>query len=405
MREKWMKQIIIFLAGQTITLFGSTVVQFAISWHVTLTTQSGLLLALSTICGFLPQLLISPFAGVWADRFNRKIIIILSDGMIATVTLFMALYFATGNTNIILLFAVSAVRSVGTGIQMPATRALLPTMAPADKLMRINGLHSSLISIMMLLSPAVAGTLLQFTGMGPIFMVDVITALVGIAFMITLKIPRINQQEPSLHPHILSDMLSGLRYTGQTKWLKQLLIFYLFFALSVGPVVFLVPIMITHNFGNESWMLTLHEMVFSVGSIIGGLSIGLIAKRLGSGIRLLIVCCTSFGLTTLLLGFSPNYWLFLGIILPLGFFMPLIETTFTTIIQTHAAPELLGRVFGLVTIIGSSAMPLSTAIFGPLADYINMKVLLLFTGIIMVGLSLMITRFKAITSISSPKIG
>ncbi|MEG2003805.1 MAG: MFS transporter, partial [Clostridia bacterium] len=72
----WKKNITIFLASQSISLFGSSLVQYAIMWYVTLETKSGIMLTIMTLCGFLPQLLISLFAGVWADRFNRKILII-----------------------------------------------------------------------------------------------------------------------------------------------------------------------------------------------------------------------------------------------------------------------------------------------------------------------------------------
>ncbi|NCB03012.1 MAG: MFS transporter, partial [Spirochaetia bacterium] len=80
-QHSWKKQIIIFLIGQNISLFGSSLVQFAIIWHVTMTTQSGLMMSISVACSFIPAFLISPFAGVWADRYNKKVLIIISDSM------------------------------------------------------------------------------------------------------------------------------------------------------------------------------------------------------------------------------------------------------------------------------------------------------------------------------------
>lgn len=157
MNKGWVKQIILFLSGQTITLFGSSIVQYAISWHITLTTQSGIMLTIATLCGFLPQLLISLFAGVWADRYNRKLLILLSDGMIAIFTALLACAFSLGVTDIWLLFVISAIRSVGTGIQTPAVNAFIPDIVPKEHLMRVNGFNSSINSIMMLLSPVVAG--------------------------------------------------------------------------------------------------------------------------------------------------------------------------------------------------------------------------------------------------------
>lgn len=70
--KNWKRDVILFLVGQTISLFGSSLVQYAIMWHITLETQSGTMMTIFIICGFLPTFFLSPFAGVWADRYNRK---------------------------------------------------------------------------------------------------------------------------------------------------------------------------------------------------------------------------------------------------------------------------------------------------------------------------------------------
>ena len=115
--QGWQRRAATFLASQGLSLFGSMLVQYAIIWHITLTTQSGAILTVATIAGFLPQIAISIFAGVWADRYPRKPLIILSDSLTAASTLVLALLFLAGYQQIWLLIAVSAVRAVGAGIQ------------------------------------------------------------------------------------------------------------------------------------------------------------------------------------------------------------------------------------------------------------------------------------------------
>lgn len=83
MNKDWKKNIVLFIVSQTISLFGSSLVQYAIMWYITLKTQSGIMMTVYIICGFLPTFFLSPFAGVWADRYNRKLLIILSDSIIA----------------------------------------------------------------------------------------------------------------------------------------------------------------------------------------------------------------------------------------------------------------------------------------------------------------------------------
>ncbi|HYH04132.1 MAG TPA: MFS transporter, partial [Bacillota bacterium] len=120
MDKNWNKNIILFITSQTISLFGSSLVQYAITWYITLKTQSGMMMTVAIICGFLPTFFLAPFAGVWADRYNRKVLIILSDTLIALTTLILAVLFWAGYEALWLLFAASALRALGTGIQTPA---------------------------------------------------------------------------------------------------------------------------------------------------------------------------------------------------------------------------------------------------------------------------------------------
>ena len=91
MNQSWKNTAARFLTAQTISLFGSSLVQYAIVWYITLSTSSGRMLTISTVCGFAPQIAISLFAGVWIDRYDRKSLIMLSDTIIALSTLILAI--------------------------------------------------------------------------------------------------------------------------------------------------------------------------------------------------------------------------------------------------------------------------------------------------------------------------
>ncbi len=400
-QNQWVKRIIIFFTSQTITLFGSSLVQFAISWHITLTTKSGLMMTIATICGFLPQVLISLFSGVWADRYNRKFLIVISDGMIALCTAILAILFLFGNDSIYLLFFISVIRSIGAGIQSPAVGAFLPEIVPQDKLMKANGINASIMSLSMLFAPVAAGGLYNYMGIGTIFWIDVITAFIGIALLLTLKT---NKREVSNvgEIKIIEDIMIGIKYVASTKWLKQFLGFYLFYSLMFGPVVFLTPLMVARSFGEEPWRLVVHEIVFAAGSIVGGIIVG-IWGGLKNKVHTLIFASVAFGLTTFIMGFSPNFWFYLGVMLPMGITVPFINTSSMTVLQTKVNPDLIGRVFGLVTIIASSAMPMSMLFFGPLADIISVELQLIITGLVMILISLAMLGFKEVIEIGKPQ--
>lgn len=401
MQDKWIRRVALYLSGQTISLFGSMVVQFAISWHVTLSTKNGAQMTIMTLCGFLPQLVIAPFAGVWADRHDRRRMIVWADAMIALSTAILAVLFMRGCDHLWLLYVISAIRSLGNGIQQPAVSALLPDIVPSEHLMRVNGINASIQSVMMLAAPAAAGMLYARMGLQSTFWVDVATAAVGIGILMMLSVP--TRAAPAAEgASVTGDMMGGLGYVKRTRWLSQLILFYLVYALMFGPVVLLTPLMVARSFGEEAWRLTAHEMVFAVGSLLGGAAIGFIGDKVRNRIHLLLLGSAAFGLATLVMGFSRDFLFYLIVMGFSGFTMPLINTGVMTVLQQKIAPEFMGRVFGLISIIGSAAIPLSMTIFGPLADVVSVETQLIVTGALMTAIAGYMTRFPELIEAGEP---
>ena len=249
--NSWVKKTTLFLASQTISQFGSTLVQFAIMWYITLETKSGVMMTISIICGFLPTFFLSPFSGVWADRYNRKLIIVLSDSFIAFSTLVLAILFLLGYDFIWLLFVVSAIRSLGSGMQTPAIGAILPQFVPQDKLTKVNGINSSIHSVVMLISPMFSAFLLSVASIEAIFFIDVFTALIAVfTLLFFLKIPPHKKALERNATTYLGDLKAGLKYIKTHKYIKHFFLFCLFFFFLIAPVSFLTPLQVTRNYGD-----------------------------------------------------------------------------------------------------------------------------------------------------------
>ena len=111
----WKKKTLLFMTSQAFSLFGSSLVSYAILWRITLDTQSGFMMTLYLLFGFLPTFFLSPFAGVWADRYDRKRLIMLADGLIAAATLVLAIFFLAGYQDLWLLFVIPLIRAFEIG--------------------------------------------------------------------------------------------------------------------------------------------------------------------------------------------------------------------------------------------------------------------------------------------------
>ncbi len=384
MEQNWKKNVALFIMSQSISLFGSSLVQYAIMWYITLETQSGVMMTIYIICGFLPTFFLSPFAGVWADRYNRKRLIIISDSIIASVTLILAILFLMGYKMIWLLFAISAIRALGSAVQMPAVGAFLPQIVPEEKLMKVNGTNGSIQSFILLVSPVASGALLTMATIEMIFFIDVVTAAAAVLTLkFFLKIPAhlkaLNKQKVGY----FTDLYEGFRYIKDHEYVRKFFVFCGLFFLLVSPVAFLTPLQVTRSFGNDVWRLTAIEITFSAGMMVGGI---LIAYWGGfrNKIHTMIMACLIMGAGTLALGIIPLFWLYNIVMALVGLAMPMMNTPATVLLQQKVEDEFLGRVFGVLSMISSSMMPIGMLIFGPLSDFIRIEWMLVGTGILMI---------------------
>ena len=379
-RPRWRRDVTVFLSGQTVSLFGSMLVQYAIMWHLTLETRSGTVMAVYAVVGFLPQAVVSVFGGVWADRLDRRALIIGADATIAVTTLALALLMLSGTDDLWLLYVAAAIRSAGAGIQTPAVGALLPQIVPTDKLMRVNGINATIQSAMMLVTPAVAAGLYAWASIEAIFLVDVVTAAVGIGLLLLVPVPRLVRTDQVAGARgYVTDLVDGVRYVAHTPFVRWVLVIWgVVFVLIVAPS-FLTPLMVVRSFGDEVWKLTVNELAFSVGMTLGGVAVAWWGG-LRNRVHTVLLVTALFAVFNVGLGLSTSMWLFFGFMFLVGLGVPFFSTPTMTVLQERVEPERQGRVFGFVGIVMAVAMPLGMSVFGPLADRYSVESLLVTAG-------------------------
>ena len=299
-------------------------VQCAIMWHLTLTTQSGSVMALAVVFGFLPQAVVSVFGGVWADRLDRKMLIMGADAMIATATLALALLMLGGADDLWLIYVALVIRSAGAGVQMPAVSALLPQIVPTDKLLRVNGVNSTIQSAMLLVAPAAAAEVYAGSSIVAVFWIDIVTAIIGIGLLSRLVVARLVRPEVAseARTRYFDDMVGGLRYATPHAFVRWLLALYaVVFVLIVAPSS-LTALMVVRTFGPEVWKLTVNEIAFSVGMLVGGALLatwGGVKNRVAMIVAATLVLCA----LSVALGLSTHLFVFFGFQLIVGLAVPL----------------------------------------------------------------------------------
>ncbi|MFD6176591.1 MULTISPECIES: MFS transporter [unclassified Isoptericola] len=394
----WKRNVAIFLTGQTVSLLGSMLVQFAVMWHLTIVTRSGSVLMLSIVFGMLPQAFMSIFGGVWADRHSRKLLIIGADSAIATITLGLALLMLSGVDDLWIIYVALAVRSTFAGIQTPAVNAMVPQIVPTAQLIRINGINQSIQSGMMLLAPVLAAAIYASFDIVAVFFVDVVTALLGVGMLLLVRVPRLVRHDAAgtagteggagaagERPTYFGDLVAGVRYIRGHAAVRWLMTIFATTMVLIGAPSYLTPLMVTRTFGDEVWKLTTNEVFWAAGMLAGGLAMALVGTRVTNRVALIVGTTFAAGVFTTGLGLSTNMWVFFALGLLIGVSFTLMSAPSMAILQETVAPEMQGRVFGFVGIVMTVAMPLSMVVFGPLADRYSVQVLLVVAGALLVA--------------------
>lgn len=427
MTKKHRNHAILFLISQSITLFGSTLVQMAVVWYATLETSSGTWVAVFTFCSWIPQFLISIPGGVWADRLSKKRLIIAPDMATAAVTLLMILLMGRlpdTDSSVLLtaLLIMSVIRSFCAGIQTPAVNASLPLLIPEKELLRFNGINAGIQSLVQFAAPAAAGLVLSSGTLEATLFLDILTAVPGIALLCAVRFPTSSARK---HPGFFTDLLLGIRYAlGETP-VRRLLFTYGCFVILCVPAGFLAGLLVSRVYGNSYGYLTAVELAGFAGMTAGGILMSLsrniwrridrnhclnffrnffrnplrnIPARPGTAGPLngipagLTAGLAVFGLSALLMSLTPDFRVYLLLMFLYGVALAAVQTSVTTLLQKTALPSMQGRMFGLLSSIYSGFMPLGMAVFGPMADRIPLPWIMAGSGILLLVLTCFTAR-------------
>ena len=391
----WQKRILLFLTSQCITLFGSTLVQMALIWYVTMQTSSGVWVAAFTVGSYLPQFLISFIGGVWADRYHRKKLIIGADMLIAFATFIMVLAIPHILSEPALLgglLVMSVVRSFGAGIQTPAVNAVIPQLVPAQQLMRYNGINATMQSVVNFAAPAAAGAVFAVSTLRTTLTIDIVTAVLGTGLLSCVVLPK---QDTSFEKSgVFSDMKIGVRYAFSDRVIGKLLIIYGLFTFFCVPAGYLAGLLVRRVFGDTYWYLTAVEVVGFAGMMAGGVAMSTWGGFRSRG-KTLAAGLLAFGSFAIGMGFSKNFILYLGLMAFYGVALTMVQTAITTMLQERTDTSMQGRVFGLLGTMYAGFLPLGMAVFGPLADILPLQWIMIGSGIALILIAV-ITYFHQV---------
>jgi len=368
--------------GQAFSLFGSRVVQFALVWWLTRSTGSATVLATASLVALIPEIALSPVAGVYVDRWNRRWIMIVSDGLIALVSVWLAILFWTDAMRIGHVYVALVVRSIGGSFHMPAMQASTSLMVPKEQLNRVNGLNQTLGGVLTVAGPPLGAILMDLMPLFGVMLVDVGTAILAILPLFFVFVPHPKRREiESAGQSIWSEMRQGLDYIRDWRGLVAIIVMAMIVKIALTPAFSLLPLVVSDHFGKGPAQLGLLEAVMGVGIIAGGVTLstwGGFRRRISTTLLGLI----PLGAGLIVLGLAPANLFSMGIIgvLTIGLAVPLVDGPIMAIMQATVAPEMQGRVFTLIGSLVWITSPFSLLVAGPVSDWVGLHVWYLAAG-------------------------
>lgn len=408
-RKPWKVHFFTIWSGQAISLVGSQLVQFALIWYLTVETGSATVLALASMAGMLPQVLLGPFAGTLVDRWNRRVVMLVADSLIALATVLLAVLFAIDIVAVWHIYLLMFLRSLGGSFHFNAMSASTSLMVPVEHLTRIQGINQMLNGGLNVISAPLGALLLTLLPIQSILLVDVGSALFAIIPLLFIPIPQPERSGEPLDPGVKretvwQDFKVGLRYV--IGWPGLLIIGFMAVLINfvLAPAFSLLPLLVKDYFGGGAIQLGWVESAFGIGVITGG---GILGAWGGFKRRILttFLGLIGIGIGAFMLGLAPSSLLILAIAgsLVIGLMMPMVNGPIFAVMQSTVEPDIQARVMSLLGSVSAGAAPIGLAIAGPVSDLVGIQIWFVISGVICIVLALSGLAIPAVMNIESDR--
>lgn len=292
----------------------------------------------------------------------------------------------------------SSERSKRKAAEAPALNSVTPLLVPEEQLTKCAGYSQSLQSISYIVSPAVAALLYSVWDLNAIIAIDVLGAVIASITVAIVRIPKLGDRVQSLEPNFIREMKEGMAVLRQNKGLFALLLVGTLYMFVYMPINALYPLITMECFNGTPMHISITEIAYASGMLIGGLLLGLFGNYQK---RILLITASIFmmGISLTISGLLPQsgFFIFVVCCAIMGLSVPFYSGVQTALFQEKIKPEYLGRVFSLTGSIMSLAMPIGLILSGFFADRIGVNHWFLLSGVLIIGIAIacpMITEVR-----------
>ena len=350
-----------YLTGQLVTASGTWMQRIAQDWLVLdITGGNATALGLATALQFIPFVLITPFAGVLADRFSRRRIMQVTATVGALTASLLAAIVITGNATVGWVYALAFVLGTAAAVDNPARQAMVGKVVPPEHLANAIALNSATFNLSRILGPSLGGVIIAVWGVGQAFAVNAASFVLAI-----VAVSMIRPATAVTKTTAKATFRDGLAYVQARPELIVVLAAVAVAATFAFNYAMFTALMAREQFNVSASAFGLASSVLAIGSIVGSL---VAAKRRQPGLRRVLISGVAFGLATIAAGLQPNYTAFVAILPIAGFAALTFSVAAQCYLQLHAGDAFRGRVMGLYALVFFGGNPIGAPVLGWVAD-------------------------------------
>ena len=358
----------LFFSGQLISLIGTWMQNVAQSWLVYRLTGSSLLLGTVSFAGQIPVFPIAPLAGMVADRWNRRTIVIITQTASMILASILAALTLTNRITVWEIVVLAALLGVVNAFDIPARQSFLVEMVGREDLMNAIALNSSIFNGARIIGPAIAGILVATIGEGWCFFANAVSYIAVIAGLFMMRISR-RQAERAIKS-AFDHMAEGFRFVRKTAPIRALLLILGLVSLVGMPYTVLMPVFAKTVLHGDATTLGVLGSAAGIGALAGALTLASRTRVDGLG-KWVWMACTSFGTFLILFSFSHHYFLSVLLLVPVGFSLMTQMGATNTLVQSMVPDRLRGRTMAVYSMMFMGMSPLGAILAGAAADKIG----------------------------------
>jgi len=357
----------LYFGGQSISLIGTWMQNVAMQWLVYQLTRSPFLLGLTGFFGQIPSLILTPIAGVYADRWDRRRLMILTQALAMLQALLLAALVLTDLIKIWHVLALSLLQGISNSVDAPVRQSIVADIVDRkEDLGNAIALNSSMFNGARLIGPAIAGVLLELTSPGTCFLINGFSYLTVIAALALMQIkPR---QRPAAQARAWHNLLEGFRYIGRTPAIKALIAILALVSLVGVPYMVLLPIFATDILEGSASTLGLLTSASGAGALCGAIYLAMRPHAQGLE-RRIPYYSAFFGVSLVVFAFSRWIWLSAAVLVVTGGSMVLQMASTNTVLQAIVDDDKRGRVMSIYMLGFMGVMPIGSLLAGSISNF------------------------------------